>query len=214
MKNLVTFSGGKDSTALVIWAINNLGIDNFDIIFCDTGHEAKETYDFILSFVAKTGKELIMLKSKKYEDFFDLVDKKKRFPSTKARFCTTELKVVPMIDYILSLSEDVKIYQGIRHQESFNRSKLSSISNYFSTYFIKGHKGFVHRKKDVKKWCTKYEATAIRPIITWSTTEVFKYISKNGFARNPLYDRGYTRVGCFPCINCNHREMTRRATNT
>lgn len=42
MKHVVCFSGGKDSTALVLWAKENLA--EFITVFCDTGWEHKITY--------------------------------------------------------------------------------------------------------------------------------------------------------------------------
>ena len=45
MKYIVTFSGGKDSLATIIWAKNNL--PDFDVVFCDTGWEHEATYKHI-----------------------------------------------------------------------------------------------------------------------------------------------------------------------
>ena len=50
--------------------------------------------------------------------------KRSRFPSSQRRFCTSELKIKPMIDYILSLTEPCVIIQGIRAKESEERAKL------------------------------------------------------------------------------------------
>lgn len=45
MRHIVTFSGGKDSLATLIWAKKNL--PEFEVIFCDTGWEAEATYAHI-----------------------------------------------------------------------------------------------------------------------------------------------------------------------
>ncbi len=46
MKRIVSFSGGKDSTAMLIMMIEkNMPID--EIIFCDTGMEFPAMYDHI-----------------------------------------------------------------------------------------------------------------------------------------------------------------------
>ena len=37
--------------------------------------------------------------------------------------------------------------------------------------------------------------------------KLISIISKNGIPRNPLYDIGSTRVGCFPCINSRKSEI-------
>lgn len=46
MKVFVTFSGGKDSLASLLWVRNNLTKD-FITIFCDTGWEHPLTYKYI-----------------------------------------------------------------------------------------------------------------------------------------------------------------------
>lgn len=59
------------------------------------------------------------------------------------------------------------------------------------------------------KFCRQF--VAIRPIIDLSAKEVFDYIAFNGHKRNPLYDQGFNRVGCFPCIMCSLGEIIRVA---
>ena len=101
MKYIVTFSGGKDSLATIIWAKENL--PDFDVVFCDTGWESPKTYAHIKEIEGWIGKQFVTLKSKKFEDLIDLFIQKKRVASTKARFCTEEMKSKPMIDYVLSI---------------------------------------------------------------------------------------------------------------
>lgn len=134
-KLIVQFSGGKDSLASLIWVQNNISKD-FITVFCDTLWESEITYKHINDVIKKLNLNFIRLTSKKYDGFLDLAKKKKRFPSTKARFCTTELKSIPMIDYILDeIREDVLIIQGIRKAESFSRSKMNAQCTFFKYYF-------------------------------------------------------------------------------
>ena len=51
--------------------------------------------------------------------------KRKRFPSTTARFCTEELKIYPMVDFILTLEDHVIVVDGIRADESEKDLKCS-----------------------------------------------------------------------------------------
>lgn len=46
MKHIVSFSGGKDSTAMLLMMIEK-GMQIDDIIFCDTGKEFPEMYEHI-----------------------------------------------------------------------------------------------------------------------------------------------------------------------
>ena len=69
-RNIVCFSGGKDSQATAIWCANNLGED-FEIVFCDTAWEHRLTYDFIMKFEIEMGKKVNVLKSKKYKVLYE-----------------------------------------------------------------------------------------------------------------------------------------------
>ena len=67
-------------------------------------------------------------------------------------------------------------------------------------------KGLYH-KKAVLEWCKTHDASVLRPIFHWSAQQVIDYILENGQRPNPLYERGFSRVGCFPCIMCRKREV-------
>lgn len=212
MKHIIKFSGGKDSLATLLWAKDNL--TEFDIVFCDTGWEHELTYQHIKDVEKQIGIPIQVIKSKKYDGFLDMSNKKGRFPSTMLRFCTEELKVKPSIDLVLSLAEDVTIYQGVRAEESVARRSMNAKDEYFKFYFEpyatdkKGKpKYHSYRKKDVLAWCEHYSADLVRPIHKWTGAQVIDFILSKGYKPNPLYYQGMKRVGCFPCIMCSHGEM-------
>lgn len=248
MKILVSWSGGKDSQACLIEAVQKYGAANITAVFCDTGWEHPLTYHHVHHVCELMGVELVILRSK--YTFVSLAKYKKRFPSTKARFCTEELKVKPMIDYILSLNDSCLIIQGIRSGESAARAAMDEECMYFKYYFepietnstrlekfekqlskaksskqhakiwkkieqvkarlAKGKedpKYYTYRKNDVFKYCKQYDASVSRPIKNKTAQEVIDIILNAGQKPNPLYYRGYTRVGCFPCIMCQLREI-------
>ena len=135
VKILVSWSGGKDSQACLIWAVKKYGSKNIEAVFCDTGWEHPKTYRHV-KFVCEMLKvKLTTLKSKKYDGFIDLSIKRGRVPSTKRRFCTEELKIKPMIDYVLSHRQHVFVIQGIRSDESASRSKMNMECRFFKYYF-------------------------------------------------------------------------------
>ena len=206
MKIIVQFSGGKDSQACLIWAVKKYGKENITAVFCDTGWEHEITYKHIDDICKNLGVKLIVLRNNKYKDFVDMSIKKTRFPSTTRRFCTSELKIIPMVDYILSQDESFIIIQGIRSSESARRAKLEVECSYFKEYFSEESKNLYH-KKAVKEWCKTHDASVLRPIFNWSSQDVIDYILVNGQRPNPLYERGFSRVGCFPCIMCRKREV-------
>lgn len=214
MKVIVAFSGGKDSQACLIWAIKKYGIKNVTSVFCDTGWESPLTYKHIDYVIKKLGVKHFTIKSKKYNGFVDLAFRKKRFPSTNARFCTSELKLMPMIDFVLDQQEHVLIIQGIRKDESPRRSKMTKQCTFFKYYFEpygydkKGKPKFhTYRKKKVIKFNDQYVNDLLRPIFNWTGKYTIDYIKQNGQVPNPLYEQGFSRVGCFPCIMNNHNEI-------
>lgn len=199
MKILVSFSGGKDSQACLIKAAQQYGADRIEAVFCDTGWEHPDTYKHIKDVCSEMGVKLNVLKPKL--GFVELAKKKKRFPTVFQRFCTIELKIKPTIDYVLSLSDNVIVIEGVRAEESSKRAKMSDECMYFRSYFdgINGRKES-YRRNEVLEWCKRYDASVLRPIFKWTAQEVIDYIINAGQQPNPLYRKGYSRVGCMPCI--------------
>jgi 3'-phosphoadenosine 5'-phosphosulfate sulfotransferase (PAPS reductase)/FAD synthetase len=190
MMNVIAYSGGKDSTALICWA-KDQGMD-FIAVFCDTGWEHPITYAYIEK-INKTmlGGKLITIKSEKYDGMADLVEKKGRVPSAKARFCTDNLKVKPMIDWVKSQDDEITLYQGIRAEESPARSRLP-----------------------MRQWSDAYDCWIERPLFRWTAEQCFNLSKKHGIEPNPLYLMGARRVGCFPCIMITQGELKRLSDTT
>ena len=116
-----------------------------------------------------------------------------------------------MIDYILALKESCIIIQGIRAGESNARAKMLPECMYFQSYFQPNKRGKKesYRAKEVREWCRHYDASVLRPIFTWTARQVIDCILSAGQKPNPLYYRGFTRVGSFPCIMCRKIEILR-----
>ncbi len=184
----VGISGGKDSTALLLWMVYESGLlpEQIRATFANTHNEADETYDHI---------RMLDFKVHPIEwiepplGFYDLARKKKRFPSTKARFCTTELKMKPTKDHIDGLLREgfeIVHCSGVRAEESAARAKLSEWGNPLESYF------------GLAEW---------RPILHWKIEDVFLIHKRYGVPLNPLYAKGAKRVGCLPCIMSRKSEM-------
>lgn len=203
MKVFVQFSGGKDSQACLIQACDSYGSQNVTAIFCDTCWEHILTYEHIQSVVKTLGVKLIVLKAKWNDGFIGLCKQMKWFPDSKHRMCTVKLKIYPTIDFILDQNEDLLIIQGIRAAESRQRSKMACSGDYFQEYKNgdgSNTKRGLYRKTDVLNWCKVHRATVERPFFGSSSQDVINYILDHNQVPNPLYKKGYSRVGCFPCI--------------
>ena len=215
MEIIVQWSGGKDSQATLIKTVENFGSNKVTAVFCDVGWEHEITYKHVEDVPRALDVKLVIIKSKIYEDFIDLAKQHKRFPSTKARFCTSKLKNEPFIDYILDVvKDDALVMQGIRKDESLSRSKMTYYCNLFKYYFEPynidkyGRKEYHnYRSKEVKEYCKTYATDIERPILHWTAQDCLTYILDSGYLPNPLYYRGAARVGCYPCIMCRHGEI-------
>jgi len=215
MKVIVQFSGGKDSHACLIWAVNKYGKKNVRAVFCDTYWDSPFTYKHIQDTCKLLDVELKTISSSKYDSFTDMAIKKGRMPSALMRFCTTELKVNPFVDYLLSeVRESVLIIQGIRALESKKRSEMPKSCTYFKYYFEsyrtdkRGSKVyFNYRKKEVANWLEFYDDSLFRPVFDWSGQDVIDYIISHGHKPNVLYYLGFKRVGCFPCVMSSMTEL-------
>jgi 3'-phosphoadenosine 5'-phosphosulfate sulfotransferase (PAPS reductase)/FAD synthetase len=192
VRHIVCFSGGKDSTALILWAKENLL--EFTTVFCDTGWEHPITYAYVEEINQTVlGGGLVTVKSESYpQGFVQLCIERKGIPSTKRRFCTQELKVFPLHEYFESLDDEVTSYQGIRADESASRAAMTEEQwlDDAGGYWIK------------------------RPLLRWSAEDCFAMMRKHGVKPNPLYLMGSTRVGCWPCIMTGLGELKRLLQNT
>jgi 3'-phosphoadenosine 5'-phosphosulfate sulfotransferase (PAPS reductase)/FAD synthetase len=186
MIHLAAFSGGADSTALLLW-MREQGIE-YTAVFCDVGWESPLTMAYVEEINQQIlGGRLVVLKSRKYSrGMVDLVAGKGRVPSAKARFCTDFLKVRPMIEFIAAQNDEVTLYQGFRREESHARSCLP-----------------------IKQWSEDFDCYVVRPLLDWTKDQCFALLSKHGVKPNPLYLLGAKRVGCFPCVLITHGELRR-----
>ncbi len=183
MNRVVMFSGGKDSACLVHVMLSR-GYD-ITVVFCNTGWELPETLKYIKQFNAMyLNGELIELKSKEYDGLEDLIIKKNYMPTVHQRFCTEELKIKPIQNYIVGLEGETHLYNGVRAEESYKRRYMEE-----------------HVFDD------NFDCWIHRPLLAWTADHVFEFLTKNNIIINPLYKKGMKRVGCGPCIMISLKEF-------
>lgn len=129
-RHILSFSGGKDSTALALHLVNNYPdiAERLEVVFCDTGTELPETYDYIRRFQAITGLDVKFINALQYNRH-SVDDKRNRnafdltlaelygnfLPRPSMRWCTRELKIKPLEAYVGG--DRAYSYIGIRVEE-------------------------------------------------------------------------------------------------
>lgn len=182
----VGVSGGKDSSGVLLWMVRESGIppSQIEATFCDIGND----HEFTIQHVAYLSEHVHPIKTIKPKlGFFDLAFERRRFPSTKARFCTEHLKIHPTQDRVQELKlggRQVIAVSGVRADESLERSLLGEWD--FSGNLL----------------CYQW-----RPFIRWTIKDVLALHAKHGIPLNPLYGLGAKRVGCWPCIMSRKSEI-------
>ncbi len=111
-RHIVNVSGGKDSTALAIYPRDRIA--DLEYVFCDTGRELPETYDYLLRIEAFLGRPVVRLNAERgFDHWFTIFGK--YLPSPRARWCTKLLKLKPFEAYVGD--DPVMSYVGIRADE-------------------------------------------------------------------------------------------------
>src|SRR5579884_3954060 len=51
----------------------------------------------------------------------------------------------------------------------------------------------------VVQWDAKFGLVKINPLLSWTKKDVWRFIMEHEVPYNPLHDRGYPSIGCWPC---------------
>jgi phosphoadenosine phosphosulfate reductase len=92
--------------------------------------------------------------------------------------CCTLRKVEPLQKKLNQLDAWVV---GLRREQSAGRAQIQILELYEFDRL---------REKNILK---------VNPLARWSRDEVWDYIRHHGIPYNPLMDRGFRSIGCFPC---------------
>jgi phosphoadenosine phosphosulfate reductase len=51
----------------------------------------------------------------------------------------------------------------------------------------------------VIQWDAKFQLYKVNPLLTWNRKDVWQFIRRHDVPYNPLHDRSYPSIGCWPC---------------
>ena len=180
---IASVSGGKDSTAMSLWLIEQ-GIEHRRV-FADTGWEHEATVEYVHEYLPTVLGPIDVAPAKYSME--QLIKKKGMFPTRMRRWCTEQLKTLPIKRYMNAIDPDRKAINavGLRAQESLARAIL-----------------------DVWEWDAQHMKRWVwRPILKWSEEDVIAIHKRHDVKPNPLYLMGARRVGCWPCIFARKSEI-------
>lgn len=170
---LISFSGGKDSLVSLHLTLSSIG--EAQLLFNNTGIELPETIETVFNI------------AEEYELSLEIADAGNAFwqsletfgpPARDYRWCCKVAKLVPLARKLLEKWPNGALnIVGQRAYESLERAKSPQI------------------------WRNKWVPVVISasPIQYWSQLAIWLYIMKHRLNPNPLYFRGFDRIGCFMC---------------
>jgi len=171
----VGFSGGSDSVVVLSMSLRfNLDLP---VLFVNTYHQFRETYSYIEYMEKRWNLNLFRIKVKK--DKYSYYREKYGDTPKFYEKCCLNNKIKPLLEGINYLKLDALVV-GIRGVEHEERSKEIPFSPRDNPPHYRIH-----------------------PILDWTRQDVIDYFLINNIPHNPMYDKGYTSLGCKHCTKPN-----------
>jgi len=151
-------------------------VPQMEYVFCDTGEELAETYDYLLKIEAQLGVKITKLNPvRRFRHYLDLY--RGVLPDPRTRWCTRMLKLRPFEEYIGD--DPVYLYVGIRADEPSRTGYISTKPNIKPRFpFVED--GVTHR-------------------------DVLRLLNNSGLGL-PAYYTWRSRSGCYFCFFQQRRE--------
>ena len=204
---IVAYSGGKDSTATLLYCLENLPRERVQVIHNPAGlADQPEVADYTSYIEAKLG---IVVEQVRAGDralppmtgrsegrplwalaptLFEMIRLRGMWPGARSRYCNVYLKQWPTALYAAEYPNPVVI-SGQRADESKARMGLPALSRDGSQSLPQA-----------------YQYPIYRPILKWSERGVWQFLRSRHILPNPVYNY-QSRCGCWCCIMGRPREV-------
>jgi 3'-phosphoadenosine 5'-phosphosulfate sulfotransferase (PAPS reductase)/FAD synthetase len=218
--NIISVSGGKDSTATIILS-RALDTENIYLVFADTGHEHQATYDYIEYLSEFFRLPIRVVRA----DFSMQIERKRKklqagsLPGWTDSAISRALEVLkptgnPFLDLCLWKGRFPSTKARFCTQH-LKRDPI--IQQVFLPLLDKGKtvwswQGVRRDESRARRYVKEFEEVGgglfnYRPLARWNVDSVFEAHRFMGVKPNPLYKMGMNRVGCMPCVNCSKGEL-------
>lgn len=184
---VLSFSGGKDSTATADVVIKALSNPSLVHIFGNTTLEFPYTIEYAERYRANHPEAIFQIAKNREQVFYDVCSDIGP-PARMMRWCCSMFKTGPITRVLNNLyrNQQILTFYGIRKAESVSRSKYNRIEDDAESVKIQ-------------------KQTVASPIFFWKDIDVWLYIFAEKIDFNEAYRLGYDRVGCWCCPNNNQR---------
>jgi phosphoadenosine phosphosulfate reductase len=179
----VSYSGGKDSLATLLLVMDC--IEQFDMLFIDTGLEFHETLENVDLIAKQYG--LSIKKSSAGDIFWGSLDLLGP-PTVENRWCNKICKLDPIFKLIEKHFPDGCLsFIGQRKYESAGRARSNKI------------------------WKNPKVGNQIgaSPVQNWTALHIWLYLFWKRAPYNPLYELGFDRIGCWLCPSSSMSDLLR-----
>jgi len=228
-KHVISVSGGKDSTAVLLLALERCPPGSVVPIFCDTGNEHQAVYDYLAYLEQALGVTIHRLRA----DFSRQLLAKRMFIARDVRTGRDKagrrlrwsnkakrraLAVMhpsgnPFLDLCMWKGRfPSRMAQFCTEELKRNMAVGFQMDLMDAGYCVISWQGVRRDESQRRRNAKKAERVAprlriLRPIVDWTAAQVFDLAASRRVQPNPLYLQGMGRVGCMPCINCGKDEL-------
>jgi hypothetical protein len=134
-KYILSYGAGVNSTALLLFLVENKFPLDY-VVFADTGDEMPETYSHIKrigKYLRSKNIPLKQVRVRNDESLSDRCFRRRVIPSQMWRWCTRDLKIIPIYGFYRSLKSQIFQYVGIDYDEvrRMKDSKADYVTNVY-----------------------------------------------------------------------------------
>ncbi|EXL06489.1 hypothetical protein BG46_17200 [Brucella anthropi] len=220
VQHLVNVSGGKDSTATYLLALEHGR--PFRAVFADTGNEHEFTYEYVARLAERTGGPRIEVvradfsqRLARHREYILREWPRQGIPDAVVAEAAAlhEPTGNPFLDLCIAKGRfPSRMAQFCTDQLKAEPITLQTVFPMLRTGPVLQWLGIraaeSRNRARYPRW-NRHDSGCMlwRPIFRWSVDDVWEIHRRHGLPPNPLYALGMGRVGCMPCINCAKGEL-------
>lgn len=209
---IICYSGGKDSDVMLDIAKRCLKPNEFEVLNSHTTVDAPETVYHIREVFQKCEAEgiktTVRLPTRKGKptSMWRLIEQRGSPPTRIARYCCEVLKetTTPNRMVAIGVREDESAKRkgrgdfGVREPRKDER-QYRSTGHTFAMFRLDKFGGEDAYQCRMIQACKEQKDTICNPIYRFTLRDIWEYVERFEVPMNPLYAKGYKRVGCVGC---------------